>query len=220
MLDMSDLTDKLAGEVIRQARQARGYTYRKVEELSAALEREDSQRFAKVSKTVLWNMETGGESFFLKRTVSPAKLRSVIELLFLGDRERFTRETGIDVLDVITDPVDDRLGLEVPMHLEMESASSSRRSVRAPVSCDFVLEVRTSRMTPYLSSGQPLYCIRAHSAQPGEIVILNSADEGLVVATALAANRYRYERTQREFALLDGAQVYGVVAWVKPAILV
>ncbi|GGL15584.1 hypothetical protein [Deinococcus radiotolerans] len=216
---MTDLTDKLAGEVIRNARQARKYTYRRMEMLSEELAQREPDRFEKVSKTVLWNMETGGEKFFLQRAVSPGKLRSLIELLFSGDHAKFARETGLTVLDVMTDggPTE-RMSLDVPMFLEMEAVGNISRTVLAPVSCDFVIEVRTGRMHPVLAQGQALYCIRADRAQPGELAVLDLPEEGLTVATALAGGRFRFERTQREFALVDGGRVHGVVSWLKPVV--
>lgn len=218
MGDMTDLTDKVAGEAIRARRQARGYTYRRVDELSSELAQQDPQRFERVPRTVMWNMETGGEAFFMKRAVSPGKLRAVIEIMWGGDAAAFQRDTGLSVIDIQSDVGDETAAAEIPLYLEMEDPAASRRFVRAPVSCDFVTEVRTGRMHPVLSQGQPLYCIRADSARPGEIVILSLPGDGLAVATALPGGRYRFERTQREFALVEGAQVFGVVSWLKPVL--
>lgn len=215
---MTDMTDKLAGEVIRAARQQRGYTYRQVDDLTSALQQQDPQRFERVPKTVMWNMETGGETFFLKRSVSPGKIRAVIEILFSGDALLFQRETGLSVIDVQTGVADDRAALEVPMYLEMESPRVSHRFSRAPVPCDFVVEVRTGRMSPVLTHGQPLYCIRADAARPGEIAVINMAGDGLTIATALPGGRYRFERNQREFTAAEGDSLFGIVTWLKPTL--
>ena len=209
--------DKLAGEAIRAARQTRGYSYRRVDELSKELVQRDPERYERLPKTVLWNMETGGETFFLQRSVGSGKIRSAIEILFGGDAEKFYRETGLAVVDIRPSSHEETAS-DVPMYLEMETPDSGKRLITAPVSCDFALEVRTSRMTPILSQGQPVYCIRAETARPGEIAVLNIPGDGLGLATALPDDRYRYERTKREFTLTAKGQLYGIVAWMRPVL--
>lgn len=211
------LNDKHAGEVIRAARQKRGYTYRRMEELGDELVERDPDRFERVPKTVVWRMETQGPNYFLEHATGPGKIRSVIELLFSGDPVQFYKETGLSVIDVQAERPDDAAP-EVAMYLEMESPESTRRVIPAPVSCDFVVEARTSRMMPAVAQGQSLYCLRAEVARPGEIAVLDIPGEGLTLATALSEGRYRFERTKREFTLSDGGRLYGVVAWLRPVL--
>lgn len=211
-------SDKLAGEVIRSARQQRRYTYRRIEDLTSELERRDPDRFERVPKTVMWNMETGGETFFLKRAISPGKIRALIEVLFGGDSARFQQETGLHIIDVLTDSAGKLAESDIPLHLEMETPTDIRRFISPPVPCDFALEIRTGRMLPLLTQGQTVYCMRAEIVRPGEIAVIHLPAEGLALATALPDHRFRFERTRRDFTLADGGSVYGVVAWLRPVL--
>lgn len=218
---MTDLHESSVGEAIRAARQRKGkaYTFRRIEELSAELAEQDDQRYEKLTRTVLWSMETGGADYILKRRISPGKIRALIQILFDGNTAKFVQDTGIVITDIDTQ-VGEPARADVPLYLERERPDQARRFVRPAVAVDFVLEVRTSRMEPVLAPGALTYCLKLQSARAGEVAILNLPEEGLILATALTGNRFRYERTQRTFPLPEGGSVYGVVEWTKPMLSV
>lgn len=216
-----------AGKAIRAARLALGrqYTYRKVEALTEDLESQDSQRYEKVSKSVLWEIESYGEAYLGRRAVSPGKLRSIVEIIFKGDYKRFQLETGLRIALLDLEDVDAgevHVGpAELPLYLEMErpdTASWDRFAPPLAPGADFLVEVRLTRMQPILHPGMVVHCARTERVQPGEIAALVTRREGLVFAGALGQGMFRYESTGETFALGEHDQVYGSVTWIRPMI--
>lgn len=226
-MTMIDDPHNHAGKAIRAARLALGrqYTYRKIEQLTDDLESQDSQRYEKVSKSVLWEIETYGEAYLGRRAVSPGKLRSIVEVIFRGDYKRFQTETGlrialldledVDAGEVLVAPV------ELPFYLEMErpeGATWDRFATPQAPGADFLVEVRLTRMQPILHPGMVVHCARTDRVQQGEIAALVTRREGLVFAGSLGQNMFRYEATGEVFSLGEHDHVYGSVAWIRPMI--
>lgn len=212
------------GSSLRQARLALGksYSYRRVDILSQELAASDPERFERASHSLLWELETKGDGYVASRAIGPAKIRSIVEIIYKGDTARFLRETGYAGIGLHYEPSEDAPAgaqAEVPFYLEMERPNERhwdrfRPSIAPGV--DFLIEIRLSRMRPLLPPGMVAYCGLREDVGAGEIAVLLTAREGLVCAAYVGNGQYSHVTTQEIFQLGVDDRVYGVVQWIKP----
>lgn len=221
----TDDTQNRAGKAIRDARLGRGYSYRRMEQLTAELEERDPQRYERVSRSLLWEMESYGEAYISRRAISPGKLRAIIEVIWKGDYRKFQEQTGMRIALLDAEDVDAGEAMaskaEVPLYLEMERPDGQawdRFAAPLAPGTDFMLEVRLSRMAPILHPGMVAHCAQRKDVPPGEIAVLVTAREGLVFAGHLEQGVFRHESTGETFTLGERDQVYGSVLWIRPMI--
>ncbi|WP_027894510.1 hypothetical protein [Calidithermus chliarophilus] len=208
------------GQAIARKRLERKLTYRKLEESSRKLA-ENNPLYEAVTRNWFWSMEKDPD-YFLRRTISAGKLRTIIHLLWDGDAARFRRDTGLELpllspADGLGDPITP--AAEVPLYLEGERprATVARRATPDLPGADFMFQVRTERYAPLLWPGQNVGCRLEESPVPGELVVL-LRERGLELAFYLGNGDYR-QRPALEgesFRLAGGERVYGVVTWAIP----
>ena len=215
--------DRVA-ESIHRRRTGRGLTMRDVEHLTQRLALQDSERYEPVSRGTISNLENEGADYFERRsrTLSLAKLNSIIELLYEGDLNLWTQETGVS-LSPATEDVD----LLRPRPLYVEGGEATAGAVRAGQGAlreqvpalpwaDVLVEVTSNANAPLVWPGQ-IVGVTLTSMPVFRGLNLLVRRGHLVLAWQVRPGEYAVTTGDaRAFGLGPKDAVVGHVRWITP----
>jgi len=199
------------GQLIRERMESRKLSLRDVDALSRGLAEKQPELYERISRPTLHALiQDEGAT----RTLSPARLRTLVALLWDGHYEDFVSETGLAIVAPGEEPTTGRVAVTVPVYLEGESAAAGAPRREEPTyPCD-MLYVATSRRIRCLPEGEPVGVRATDRIEKGDLVIIERLGNGLEAVWSTESGFVYDDEPAAPPKPSD--RVVGVVAWIVP----
>jgi len=203
---------KSLSDAIHQRMKARKLSLRDVDALSQDLAEREPGIYERVSRPTLHTLITQPD--VAVRTLSPARLRTLVALLWDGDYQGFVEETGLAVVAPANGEPAAKVAVTVPVYLEGESAQGpAARREEPALPCD-LLFVPTSGRIACLPLNEPVGVRATERIEEGDLVVLERLGSGLEAVWATKGG-YVYDDEEAP-PPKPSDKVIGVVTWVRP----